>query len=44
MLSSGWQPLPCAAEAGDRLLLRAGCDRQFATCRDKFDNATRFLE
>lgn len=37
-----WQPLPCAAEAGDRLLLRAGCDRQFATCRDKFDNATRF--
>lgn len=37
-----WQPLPCAAEPGDRLLLRAGCDRQFATCRDKFDNATRF--
>lgn len=37
-----WQPLPSAAAAGDRLLLRAGCDRQFATCRAKFDNAARF--
>lgn len=37
-----WQPLPLAAAPGDRLLLRAGCDRQFATCRGKFDNAVRF--
>lgn len=37
-----WQPLPCAANPGDRLLLRAGCDKQFATCRNKFGNAARF--
>ncbi|MEY3081282.1 MAG: hypothetical protein RJA94_1267 [Pseudomonadota bacterium] len=37
-----WQPLPCAAEQGDRLLLRAGCDKQFATCRAKFGNTARF--
>jgi len=37
-----WQPLPQAPARGDRLLLRAGCDRQFATCRTKFANAARF--
>lgn len=37
-----WLPLPKAPERGDRLLLRAGCDRQFTTCRTKFNNATRF--
>ena len=37
-----WQPLPQAPLRGDRLLLRAGCDRQFATCRSKFNNAARF--
>lgn len=29
-------------EAGDALVLTAGCDRRFATCRAKFGNAERF--
>ena len=37
-----WQPLPAAVQGGDRLVLRAGCDKQFATCRSKFHNAVRF--
>jgi uncharacterized phage protein (TIGR02218 family) len=37
-----WQPLPLAALAGDTIQLRAGCDKQFATCRDKFSNAVNF--
>lgn len=37
-----WQPLPEAPAAGGRLLLRAGCDKQFATCRDVFGNARHF--
>ncbi|MEI7598963.1 MAG: DUF2163 domain-containing protein [Aestuariivirga sp.] len=37
-----WQPLAFAPRRGDRLLLRAGCDRQFTTCRAKFNNAARF--
>jgi len=37
-----WQPLAFAAARGDRMVLRAGCDRQFATCRAKFNNAARF--
>lgn len=28
--------------AGDGLILTAGCDRRFATCRSKFSNAERF--
>jgi uncharacterized phage protein (TIGR02218 family) len=27
---------------GDGLVLTAGCDRRFATCRAKFENAERF--
>ena len=37
-----WQPLPFEPARGDRLQLRAGCDKQFSTCRMKFDNALRF--
>lgn len=37
-----WQPLAFEPRRGDRLTLRAGCDRQFATCKAKFDNAARF--
>lgn len=37
-----WQPLPFSPQAGDRLVLLAGCDRQFATCRAKFANGERF--
>lgn len=31
-----------AIVAGDRLRLRAGCDKMAATCRDKFSNITNF--
>ena len=37
-----WQPLAFDAARGDRMVLRAGCDRQFTTCRAKFNNAARF--
>lgn len=29
-------------EAGDALVLTAGCDRRFATCRERFGNAANF--
>ncbi|MBN9309171.1 DUF2163 domain-containing protein [Devosia sp.] len=29
-------------EAGDSLVLTAGCDRRFATCRERFGNAANF--
>ena len=28
--------------AGDALVLTAGCDRRFATCRERFSNAENF--
>jgi uncharacterized phage protein (TIGR02218 family) len=28
--------------AGDQVLVTAGCDRQFSTCRSKFNNAVNF--
>lgn len=37
-----WQELPVVPAAGDQLLLRAGCDKQFRTCRDKFSNVRNF--
>lgn len=37
-----WQPMPFAVQPGDALVLRAGCDRQFATCKAKFANAINF--
>ncbi|MCA3555310.1 DUF2163 domain-containing protein [Aestuariivirga sp.] len=37
-----WQPLLFDAAAGDQLVLRAGCDKQFSTCRAKFNNAANF--
>lgn len=37
-----WQALPLAPLPGDRLLATAGCDKSFATCRDRFDNAEAF--
>lgn len=33
---------PLAAEPGARVELTAGCDRRFATCRDRFRNAANF--
>jgi uncharacterized phage protein (TIGR02218 family) len=42
--ADGWlqldEPLPLAA--GDRVLLVEGCDKRFATCRDRFGNSANF--
>lgn len=35
-------PPPSSAMPGDRALLTAGCDKNFATCRDRFANAVNF--
>ena len=37
-----WQPMVAAIEAGDTFTVTAGCDKLFATCRQKFDNAVNF--
>ena len=37
-----WQPMPFPVAPGDTLTVRAGCDKQFATCREKFANAMNF--
>ncbi len=37
-----WQSLPDAIAAGDTFEIRAGCDKQFGTCRDKFANHLNF--
>lgn len=34
-------PMPFDIQTGDTLNVVAGCDKTFATCRDKFDNAAR---
>ncbi len=37
-----WQPAAFAVVPGDQLRLRAGCDKQFSTCRTKFSNGVNF--
>lgn len=37
-----WQGLPAELEAGDQVVVSAGCDKRFATCRDRFGNALNF--
>jgi uncharacterized phage protein (TIGR02218 family) len=37
-----WQPMAGPVLAGERVLVTAGCDKQFATCRAKFMNAENF--
>ncbi len=37
-----WQPLADLPAVGDTLLLTAGCDKHFTTCRDRFQNAANF--
>lgn len=37
-----WTPLVRAPETGAAALLTAGCDKTFATCRDRFANAINF--
>jgi uncharacterized phage protein (TIGR02218 family) len=37
-----WAPPPATLIVGQQLVLTVGCDKQFATCRDRFGNAARF--
>jgi uncharacterized phage protein (TIGR02218 family) len=37
-----WQTMPEPIEAGDTFIVTAGCDKRFATCRDRFDNTVNF--
>ena len=37
-----WQPLPAGVAAGDSVVLVAGCDKRFSTCRNRFANAANF--
>ena len=37
-----FEPLPVALAPGTRVELREGCDKRFATCRDRFANALNF--
>lgn len=37
-----WQRPPFAVAEGDGVSLSAGCDKRFATCRDRFANALNF--
>ena len=37
-----WQPLADLPVVGDAVTLTAGCDKQFVTCRDRFQNAPNF--
>lgn len=37
-----WLPLKRLPEPGNRMELTIGCDRSFATCRDRFGNALNF--
>lgn len=37
-----WQPMAAPIAAGDGFTVTAGCDKRFATCRDRFGNALNF--
>ena len=37
-----WQQMPEPIAAGDAFTLTAGCDKHFATCRERFANADNF--
>ncbi|HVV63281.1 MAG TPA: DUF2163 domain-containing protein [Pseudolabrys sp.] len=37
-----WQAMPEAIAHGDTFAVTAGCDKRFATCRDRFDNVVNF--
>lgn len=37
-----WQAMSEAVAAGDTFTITAGCDKQFTTCKAKFDNALNF--
>ncbi|MEM1381284.1 MAG: DUF2163 domain-containing protein [Pseudomonadota bacterium] len=37
-----WETFPTAPAPGDSVAITAGCDKRFATCRDRFANSDRF--
>ena len=37
-----WQAMPHALGIGDTFVVTAGCDKRFATCRDRFANSVNF--
>ncbi len=37
-----WQPFGEPVSPGDAVIVTAGCDKQFATCRSRFSNAARY--
>lgn len=37
-----WQAMPAAIVSGDAFVVTAGCDKRFATCRQKFGNGENF--
>ena len=37
-----WQPMGLPVRIGDGVSLRAGCDKQLASCRDRFNNTVNF--
>lgn len=37
-----WQAMPQPIAAGDTFTVTAGCDKRFATCRDRFTNGLNF--
>ncbi|WP_439632441.1 DUF2163 domain-containing protein, partial [Shinella sp.] len=37
-----WQPVPVGVAVGDTMLVTAGCDKRFSTCKAKFANALNF--
>ncbi|WP_137387961.1 DUF2163 domain-containing protein [Rhodoligotrophos defluvii] len=37
-----WVPAAAPIAEGDGFIIRAGCDKQFVTCKAKFDNVLRF--
>jgi uncharacterized phage protein (TIGR02218 family) len=37
-----WQQMPEPIAAADTFVVTAGCDKRFATCRDRFDNTVNF--
>jgi uncharacterized phage protein (TIGR02218 family) len=37
-----WQAMPQPITAGDTFAVTAGCDKRFATCRDRFANGVNF--
>lgn len=37
-----WQPVPVGVVGGDAMIVTAGCDKRFATCKAKFANGLNF--